>query len=208
MNFKTQFQALLQQTLPGETVQWQMAHLKREKVALNSLHSLNARQSAVMILICEDALGQFFIPLTQRFEYNGVHSKQISLPGGKFEEEDANLEATAVRECREEIGVKASIELLRPLTSVYIPVSNFLVQPYLAYYAFSPPDLTPQANEVEHILKLYLNDLMNDSIVKETVVEPMPGYTLKTPYFEVEGRVVWGATAMILNELKAMLKQI
>lgn len=206
MDLKSRLNYLRTRPLPGEEAQWKMAHISREKVKNQDLSNRNARQSAVMVLFCTDESGKHFIPLTQRFEYAGAHSNQISLPGGKFENSDSSLSQTAIRECREEIGVKHHIELIAPLSALYIPVSNFLVHPYVGIYNQQPPDLFPQASEVKRILKFYLDDLENDAMEKITLVEPMPGYKLKTPYFDVEGHIVWGATAMILSELKMALR--
>jgi 8-oxo-dGTP pyrophosphatase MutT (NUDIX family) len=207
MNFKESLIQLLKNPLPGETAQWRMAHLKREQVSETEYTRRNAKKSAVIILICKEE-EEFFIPLTQRFEYNGAHSNQVSLPGGKFEESDEMLVNTAIRECNEEIGVEANIEILTALTPVYIPVSNFLVQPFVGMYEVTNPIFIPQATEVKKILKLKINELLNDTIEKEAMVEPAPGYKFKTPYFEVEGQIVWGATAMILSEFKAVLKSV
>lgn len=206
MDLKRRLDHLRTTPLPGEEAQWRMAHISREKVRQEDFNNRNARQSAVMVLFCTDEAGKHFIPLTQRFEYAGAHSNQISLPGGKFEINDETLSHTAIRECREEIGVKHDIELVAPLSPLYIPVSNFVVQPYVGLYAQQPPDFLPQASEVKRILKFYLDDLEDDLQDKTTLVEPIPGYKLKTPYFDVEGHIVWGATAMILSELKAALK--
>ncbi len=207
MNFKESLIQLFKNPLPGETAQWRMAHLKREQVSETEYTRRNAKKSAVLILICKEE-DDFFIPLTQRFEYKGVHSNQVSLPGGKFEERDETLVNTAIRECNEEIGVETNIEILASLTPVYIPVSNFLVQPYVGIYEVVNPIFIPQETEVKTILKLKINDLLEDNIEKETYLEPTPGYKFKTPYFEVEGRIVWGATAMMLSEFKAVLKSV
>lgn len=158
-----------------------------------------------MILFCEDAEGNLFIPLTERMTYNGAHSGQISLPGGKYEIGDNDLMNTAIRECYEEIGIK-EIEVIGKLTPLFIPVSHFLVNPYVGICKIKNPVMTNQEREVKRLIKLSLEDLENDNIVKLGSMQIMDSMAIKTPWFEVEGLKVWGATAMILSELKELLK--
>lgn len=191
--------------LPGMEVQFEMAHVNREKLKPGDLNNVNFRKSAVLILICKNKNG-FFIPLTERHEYKGAHSGQVSLPGGKFEEEDLCLENTALRECFEEIGIKDEIEILGELSPVYIPVSKFLVHPFIGYYKREENIFSINTNEVKNLIELSLSELMDPDLVKQTTVEPLPGLKLKTPYFDIQGKIVWGATAMILNEFKYLLK--
>ncbi|HWY10217.1 MAG TPA: CoA pyrophosphatase [Bacteroidia bacterium] len=110
-----------------------------------------------------------------------------------------------MRECNEEIGILNHIEIVGQLTPVYIPVSRFMVNPFVGI--LNDDEINYGVNEVEvkNILELSLNDLMLPELIKHTVVEPMPGMKLKTPYFDVQGKIVWGATAMILNEFKHLL---
>jgi 8-oxo-dGTP pyrophosphatase MutT (NUDIX family) len=196
----------LKEPLPGEEAQHLMAPVGRGKAVDYGDQDL-FRKSAVMVLLCEDESGEVFIPLTQRFAYDGVHSGQVSFPGGKFDEQDETLQQTALRECEEEIGVTA-VKVLGMMTSLYIPVSNFLVQPVVGYCAEKNVFMTPNVREVKHIVKLYLKDLLNETITKEGDVEVARGLKRKAPYFEIEGLKVWGATAMILSEFKVLLKTI
>lgn len=194
----------LQGTLPGEAAQFEMAHISREKIKYEDLKKGNYRSSAVLVLLAQRE-GEFFIPLTERHTYNGAHSGQVSFPGGKKEEQDESLMHTALRECGEEIGIHSHIEVIGELTPLYIPVSGFLVNPYVGVYTGSKLDYTLNESEVKSLLELNLSDLKSPDLIKQTVVEPAPGYKLKTPYFDVRGKIVWGATAMILNEFKKLL---
>ncbi|MGZ3931919.1 MAG: NUDIX hydrolase [Bacteroidia bacterium] len=194
----------LKPPLPGASVQFEMAHVNREKFNPGELNSAGYRQSAVLILICQHPQG-YFIPLTERHVYKGAHSGQISLPGGKFEPADETLANTALRECAEEIGLRHGIELLGELTAVHIPVSGFMVQPFVGFLSAPKPEYLINEKEVSQLIELNLSDLIKPELVKQTTVEPVPGYKLKTPYFDVQGKVLWGATAMILNEFKAVL---
>jgi 8-oxo-dGTP pyrophosphatase MutT (NUDIX family) len=137
-----------------------------------------------------------------------VHSGQISLPGGKFDESDITLEKTALRECHEEIGIQNNIEVLGQLTPIYIPVSKFMVTPFVAILNEEDPTYILNVNEVQNVIEFPVDDLRSPHIVKQTTVEPTAGIKLKTPYFDIQGKIVWGATAMILNEFKHLLLKL
>ncbi len=192
--------------LPGIEVQFEMAHVNRAKLKQEELDTINYRKSAVLLLIYKKK-DRYYIPLTERHVYKGAHSGQISLPGGKFDEGDETLENTALRECYEEIGLKDNIEILGTLTPVYIPVSGFVVNVFVGYLTEEEPAFLVNEAEVKSLIELDLQDLLKPELKKMTTVEPMPGLKLKTPYFDVEGQVIWGATAMILNEFKSLLQR-
>ncbi len=194
----------LQTALPGPDAQYRMAPRHRERVETGSLREGEYRPSAVMLLICEDAQGQLFIPLTERMSYNGAHSGQISLPGGKYEKGDRDLMQTAVRECYEEIGL-SNLEVIGKLTEIYISVSNFLVHPYVAVCKEKNPRINAQEREVRSVVKLSLDTLLDDRTVENGTIEITENLKLTTPWFKVDGHRVWGATAMILNELKELI---
>ena len=144
--------------------------------------------------------------LTKRASYNGPHSNQISFPGGKIEKSDNNLSQTALRETFEEVGVsQEKVEILREITNVYIPPSNFLVTPFIGITKTKP--MFKVNSEVAEIIEISFLDLLDDnnigtiqitnSYMKETLV----------PSFNINGSVIWGATAMILSEIKEVLKK-
>src|SRR5690349_14513985 len=101
--FLNSIRARLQEPLPGEDAQYLLAPHHRPRVELETLKVEHFRPSAVMVLFCQDEQERYFIPLTERMSYNGAHSAQISLPGGKYDLSDKDLEQTATRECFEEI---------------------------------------------------------------------------------------------------------
>jgi 8-oxo-dGTP pyrophosphatase MutT (NUDIX family) len=193
--------------LPGQDVQFEMAHINREKLKIEDYKPSEYRKSAVMLLLCPRQ-ESFFIPLTERHTYKGAHSGQISLPGGKFDEADRTLDVTARRECFEEIGVSSDIEMLGELTPLYIPVSRFMVYPFVGFLNNEEVAYQLDQAEVKDLAELDLEELLKPHIVKETFVEPAPGIKFKTPYFDVQGKIVWGATAMILNEFKTIVQQL
>jgi len=195
----------LQKPLPGEEAQFEMAHVKREKIAANSIDADAYRPSAVLILLYPNEQQQTSVLLIERMTYNGHHSGQIAFPGGKVEPTDRDLQETALREFYEETGADITPTVIGKLTPVYIPISKFMVQPFVSYVE-QKPNFSASAYEVNALIEWEIDHLLNPNIIKETTVEPMPGYKLKTPYFDVQGKVLWGATAMMLNELKWVLK--
>jgi 8-oxo-dGTP pyrophosphatase MutT (NUDIX family) len=196
----------LQKPLPGEEAQFEMAHVKREKLADLFAEYKNYRASAVLILLYPNEQNQTSVLLIERMAYNGHHSGQIAFPGGKVEPGDIDLQATALREFFEETGSDAIPTVIGKLTPVYIPVSKFMVQPFVSYVE-EKPNFTASAYEVNELIEWEIDHLLNPDIIKETILEPTPGLKLKTPYFDVQGKVLWGATAMMLNELKWVLRQ-
>lgn len=194
----------LQKPLPGVEAQFEMAHVNREKILANSYESQNYRPSAVLILLFPNEQQQTSVLLIERMTYNGHHSGQIALPGGKAEPEDSDLQATALREFFEETGADVPPTVIGKLTPVHIPVSKFMVQPFVSYVE-QKPIFSASAYEVNALIEWEINHLLNPDVIKETIIEPTPGYKLKTPYFDVQGKVLWGATAMMLNELKVII---
>ncbi len=197
----------LEHPLPGEEAQYLMAPFHRKKIEDALLSMDNFKPSAVMLALCFENDNSAYIPLIERVSYNGAHSAQISLPGGKYDDIDESLQNTALRECFEEIGLN-EIEVLGSLTQIKIPVSNFLVQPYIGICKINEPNLILDRREVKSILKLRLHDLLKDELIQIGTVKLNTGQEIKTAWFEVEGHQVWGATAMILSELKQLLKSI
>ena len=194
----------LQKPLPGEVAQFEMAHVKREKLSDLFAEYKNYRPSAVLILLFPNEQQQTSVLLIERMTYNGHHSGQIAFPGGKAEQSDVDLQATALREFFEETGSDVTPIVIGKLTPVYIPVSKFMVQPFVSYVT-QKPNFSVSAYEVNALIEWEINQLLNPNIIKETTLEATPGLKLKTPYFDVQGKVLWGATAMMLNELKVII---
>jgi 8-oxo-dGTP pyrophosphatase MutT (NUDIX family) len=167
----------------------------------------NYKQSAVFALLFQEE-NIINLLLTQRHEYNGKHSGQISFPGGKKEERDDNLLITAYRETYEEVGLnEESIELITALSPLYIPVSNFFVQPYLGYVS-NFPNLILNQREVKSIVKFPIHDINNPALVKIKKIEASSGMYLTVPAFEIGEHTIWGATAMMLKEIGEIIKPI
>ncbi|MCF8465334.1 MAG: CoA pyrophosphatase [Flavobacteriales bacterium] len=195
--------------LPGLQAQLKMAGALRTKAAESfKLDTSKARIGAVLIALYPDELGTIRTVLMKRPDYDGTHSGQISFPGGKVEDVDVNVVATALREAEEEVNIKPSeVRVIGQLTELYIAPSNFLVHPILGILD-KPPVLIPDKREVQSIHLPELQYLLRDDIISEKDIMLSSGYKLRTPYFEVDGHVVWGATAMIIAELKDVLHDI
>lgn len=163
-----------------------------------------ARLSGVLILFYEKN-GEAYLPLTQRHDYGGTHSGQISFPGGKWEESDPDLIYTAKREAKEEIGISyEEVKVIGQLSDLFIPPSNFKVTPVVSF-SENQPQFVIDSFEVKELIEVPVSHLIEESTVKHTVITFSNGYKLNTPYFDVEGRIVWGATAMMLSELKSII---
>ena len=191
--------------LPGEASHAAMSPMGRGNSSDAIKLAKNIRKSAVAIVLYAERNSLSSV-LIQRPTYDGVHSGQVCLPGGKKEDFEQYLHETAIRECVEETGLIADhLELLAPLTPVYIPPSNHHVHPYIFHY-HEKPIFHPDQREVAEIIEFNLNQIMDDRKIKRIDLDLGQNKILKNvPYFDIEGRVVWGATAIILNELRTLL---
>jgi 8-oxo-dGTP pyrophosphatase MutT (NUDIX family) len=193
--------------LPGIEAQLLMApyHRKIELKEENVYET--AKKGAVLILISPDSKKEPCITLIQRNVYDGVHSGQVSFPGGKVEPFDYTYQQAALRETKEEIGIEIHpSHIIGQLTEVYIPPSRFLVFPFVAFSNEIPP-YNPDSREVNKIIQLPIKELLNEQIVVQKKVKVASlNATILTPCFYVQESIVWGATAMMLSELKVMLQ--
>jgi 8-oxo-dGTP pyrophosphatase MutT (NUDIX family) len=193
----------LQQPLPGATAHQVMRATPVGNVLPNFSHKLPPRPGSVLILLYPDKNNIIF-PLIQRPQYVGAHSGQVSLPGGKAEAGE-DIITTALREGEEEIGIQQQqVQVLGCLSEFFVIPSNFLVTPVIGYVP-EPPALTPDAVEVERILLADLHALIHPNAIQTKEIMAAGKYTMQAPHFTVEGEVVWGATAMMLNEFREVV---
>lgn len=164
----------------------------------------HAMQSAVLMLLYPHA-EQWHIVLIVRSDDGGPHGGQLALPGGRAENVDADLIATAFRESVEEIALPVqAAEYVATLSPLYIPVSNFLVTPIVAAAA-QLPLLHPSDAEVAAIRYVPLQD-MYDSIADVSISTSQGLFNVKAYTLE-DGGIVWGATAMMLSELGVLWRE-
>jgi 8-oxo-dGTP pyrophosphatase MutT (NUDIX family) len=191
--------------LPGKEVQWALASSDRMVKAFPKVPRKDSAKAAVLILLypVDGIVHTVFI---QRPEYNGVHGGQISFPGGKKELSDQDLLQTAVREASEETGIDPSaVKIIGTLTPLYIPVSNIVVTPYVGW-SDKKPLFTPEAAEVVFLIEADIGPFLDYSIIKIKPFE-IRGERINIKYFDYKGNVIWGATAMILNELLTIISR-
>ena len=199
--FKNILNTELNNGLPGFEAQKIMAPSIREHALKTSDPSL-ARDSSVLLLFYPKN-GQLYLPFIKRTSGNTSHSGQISLPGGKYEESDANRTVTAIRETNEELGIDCKkIKILGFLTELYIPVSNFMVLPVLGFCE-KRPDFQMNTFEVEEVIEVLVKELLAEDNISKFSIEKN-NFTISAPYFNAEGHKIWGATAMILSELREL----
>lgn len=203
MNFQvfvSQLQKALKQELPGKEVQYQMASNRR---LLDILPDKNTKNSSVLILLYEKKQSLYSV-LIKRPDSNDPHGGQISLPGGRYEKTDNSLVDTALRETREEIGInEKDIEVIGSLTTLFIPVSNYNVFPVVGY-TDTTPKFSISKDEVDYLIEFKFSRLFEDDVLKfkDTTFRNIP-VTIR--YFDINNQIVWGATSMILNELKRII---
>jgi 8-oxo-dGTP pyrophosphatase MutT (NUDIX family) len=199
---------LIDAKLPAFEAHIKMAPLERLESLKNIyLENKNPRIAAVMMLFYPKNERTHLV-LIVRKTYEGVHSAQIAFPGGKYELDDDNFAETALRETHEEVGIHPDkIEILKPFTELYIPPSNFMVHPFLG---ISTEELVfvPEPSEVAEIIELPLSVFLSDSIVVDTNLSTSYADNINIPAFKIENHIVWGATAMMLSELKEVLKEV
>jgi 8-oxo-dGTP pyrophosphatase MutT (NUDIX family) len=203
--FKNKIATLKVQKLGGLNVQFELAPSLRLKYDAAKIKASSPRKAAVLVLLYPDEKENTTFILIERASYKGTHSAQISFPGGKSDKTDCNLQETALREAFEEVGVVVnSTGIIRELTAVYIPPSNFLATPYMAFVDKKPSFISNY--EVANTIEVLVEDLLNESSL--TSVNLTTSYMENTdvPCFKLNGYIVWGATAMILSEIKELLK--
>ena len=163
-----------------------------------------ARQSGVLVLIYPHQ-DELYLPLIVRPTYDGAHSGQVAFPGGGCEEGDANLTATALREAQEELGIAVGdVQVLGELSQLYIRPSNYQVTPTVARLAYRPA-FTPDVREVARLLEVPLASFMDPAHVRRERWQ-LQERTALVPFFAIQGQTIWGATAMILSELLAVVR--
>lgn len=197
---------LFQQPLPGERAHQAFSPMRgSSKAAIEN--GAPFKLSAVAILLYPKN-GSLHTIVTKRQEYNGTHSGQVSFPGGKVEPFDGSTINAAKRESIEEIGIDMEVfDSIGVLSDVYIPVSQFLIKPHVFYTSQEEFSFSPSEREVKSIHHLQLEQLFEEhAIIYEDIHLPNGTSIPRVPHFFQNELKIWGATALMLNELKYLLK--
>ena len=199
---------LIDVKLPAFDAHVKMGPLERLQHYQNIEHTdKNPKMAAVMMLFYPKNDSPHLI-LIVRNAYKGIHSAQIAFPGGKYEQKDKDFSFTALRETHEEIGIDSNkIDIIKAFTKLYITPSNFMVYPFLG---ISKEELTfnPDPDEVSAIIEFPLSALLDDAIVVDTHVTTSYLGNINVKAFNIDNNIVWGATAMMLSELKDVINEV
>ena len=193
--------------LPGERAHLEMVPY-RTKESLFDPKGKAPKKSAVLCLLTEKN-HSLEITLMERTRDGSPHSGQISFPGGKMEKSDPHLSYTALRETHEEIGIPPNqIKVLGELSSFYIPVSNFHVTPFIGF-TNNVGSLVLSEKEVKSVFKITIDDLLNSRNLTKRDIPNHLGMVLKNvPCFYINDKIIWGATSLILNEVKMIYQNL
>lgn len=205
LEFIDKLKIKFEEPLPGVDAQYRMATAFRYNRTPAPPHAVHA--GVLALFFPKD--GQWHIVLIERTSRypQDRHRGQISFPGGRHETEDPSMQFTALREAKEEVGVEPDrIEILGALTDLYIPVSNFLVHPFVGYTE-EQPAFRPEPSEVADILEVPVQHFLTEQNIRKKDMTVQGNVRLKeVPYFDISGKVLWGATAMMLSELLALVE--
>lgn len=194
-------------SLPAAESHLKMSPEERRLQLLNKDYNLDAAKNAAVMMLVYPHQGKAMIALIIRNSYKGVHSSQVAFPGGKVEADETLLKA-ALRETHEEIGVNPDdVNIVRAFSNIFIPPSNFNVFPFLGFCT-SEPNFTPDAREVASMALFSLDEILDDNNLSMEAVTASYSTNIVVPVFKLQKTIIWGATAMMLQELKDVLKSI
>ncbi len=201
-NWEEKLAAELKKPLPGIDAQFRMSPDVRRPVSME----YPLKNAGVLILLYPDR-NHICTVFIKRTEYDGVHSGQVSLPGGMFKEEDGLLMNTALREANEETGIDIlSVTIIGQLTPLHIPVSNVNVYAFVGV-AGSRPAFIHDPAEVQYLIEESLEELLSE-VNHKTKTMTLFGNEVIVPYFDIKGNHIWGATAMIISEFSEIVKRV
>ena len=201
----------LKNELPGFAAQKLMAPLGRKPPTDYLTKNVRPKKSAVLLLIYPDSELLFpkTILIVRPENEGGNHAGQISFPGGGFDSLDSDLSQTALREAEEEIGInRKSVFLIGELTPLYIPISNYMVHPYVGF-SKTTPEFKIHIQEVQDLLECNLKELFlkqNKGTIQRSI--KTLNKEIEVPCYKINERIIWGATAMILSEFEQIIKRL
>ncbi|MDI9310556.1 MAG: CoA pyrophosphatase [Limnohabitans sp.] len=199
---------ILKESLPAIEAHIKMVPPERLESLHNQSFSNTIPRRAAVLMLLYPKQNMTHMALIVRNSYPGVHSSQIAFPGGKVEKFDKDLADTALRETEEEIGIaKEKITVLRAFSEVYIPPSNYLVSPFLGFTE-NELQFTLCPDEVSDIIELPLTSFLDESIIVNVTMSTSYANNIDVPAFQIGNHLVWGATAMMMSELKEIIKKV
>ena len=198
----------LSETLPGIDSHLKMAPPQRAVALKGGLdQKSNAKKSAVMMLFFVDN-AELHMIVIRRSNYVGIHAGQIAFPGGRYEEEDGDVEVTAFREIEEEIGITHDkIELLGRLSDIYVQPSNFLISIFVGFLN-EKPVYHRQEREVAEVIEIPFREFFDENVIKykDFYVGSLKA-SANAPYFDVANVEIWGASAMVIHEFLDIIQK-
>jgi len=204
LSIKNYLREMLSGKLPGSTAHSKMLPPGRRTISTDKERA-SIKQSSVLLLLFPEE-DRLYTCLMKRPPTMKHHPGQISFPGGKVEKEDTSAEMTALREAREEVGIDpGAVEILGKLSELYLEVSQFSIQPFIAW-SDKKPDFLVNSGEVEELILFPLSDFVANEAISEVELQTFTG-PLLVKYYPHNGEIIWGATAMILSELIEILKK-
>jgi 8-oxo-dGTP pyrophosphatase MutT (NUDIX family) len=155
-------------------------------------------KKAAVLLALFKKNNEWYFPLIKRPMHERNHPGQIALPGGA-KEEDEKLNYTAIREAFEEVGIKTeSVDIIGKLTPLPVPVSGYLIYPFIGILKKEPKWILNE-DEVDELIITKVSELVNtDNYYSETW--ELHGNKVEVPHFRINDHVIWGATASVLSE--------
>lgn len=195
----------LNDPLPGLEAHREVMSYVRDSAQQIKQTRTDYREGAVLMLLYPHQ-GALHTGLILRPNYEGVHSGQVAFPGGRRESSDFDLRQTALREAQEEVGIRPeAVDIIGGLSEIYIPPSNFMVSPYIGFSAYRP-DFIADPREVAAIIETPVDAFLRHDAITWRSVALSNGARLKVQCFALGDHVVWGATAMMLAEFRALMK--
>jgi 8-oxo-dGTP pyrophosphatase MutT (NUDIX family) len=207
INFIERLEREMEEELPGRVAQHLMAPIHRiqETEDIPDDHIL-----ACVLLLLYPKNKEWHLALIERVSHNtdDVHAGQLSLPGGRFEDSDYSYQDCALREAEEEIGIQSGdVGVLGELSSLYIPVSNYLIYPFVGFMG-EEPDFSIQKNEVQDLVHLPIKKLLDGKNKRRADIEARGATIADVPFYDLHNIPLWGATAMILSEFEQVVKKV
>ncbi len=192
----------MQNDLPGEKSHIKMIPESRLNISYD-INSETVKKSAVLLLLFPEN-GTFKLLFIKRATDGSSHSGQIAFPGGKFEDSDNGLINTALREAEEETGIhKNDVKVIKSLSSLFIPVSNFSVYPFVGIINYKP-EINLNSDEVQEVYELDITELLSAKRIEKSFT--VRGQKLTAPFYIFCEFEIWGASAMILSEFIDLIK--